>query len=176
MREMVIEPGTGWLVHKSFSDGQWSIVEHPLNNMGKYLRGKSGDPFPVDNARPERSWVEPIVHRGKANIGGIGLAEARAGIVLKGSASVSGVGTATALALLNRLASASVSGTGSASALGIKAKYASASVSGVGSTSAIGLGQYKGFASIQGIGTITETATAPDWLLADWNSSDWETS
>lgn len=52
MSEMVIEPGTGWLVHKSESDGKWSLTNHPLNNLDKYLKGKTGDPFPVYNARP----------------------------------------------------------------------------------------------------------------------------
>lgn len=52
---MVLEDGM--LVHKSEADGQWSITNHPLNNMGKYLRGKSGDPFPIDNPRPDRNWA-----------------------------------------------------------------------------------------------------------------------
>lgn len=52
MSEMVTEPGTNYLVHKSESDGQWSAVSHPLNNLGRYLKGKNGDPFPVRNARP----------------------------------------------------------------------------------------------------------------------------
>lgn len=53
MSEMVIEPGTGWLVHKSETDGEYSLVNHPLNNLHKYLDGKTGDPFPVKNARPD---------------------------------------------------------------------------------------------------------------------------
>ncbi len=59
MSEMVREPGTNWLVHKSESDGQWSLNEHPLNNLGRYLKDKSGDPFPVKDARPEQSFVNP---------------------------------------------------------------------------------------------------------------------
>ena len=56
MSEMVIEPGTGWLVHKSQSDGRWSLAAHPLNNMERYLAGKTGDPFPIENPRPDRDW------------------------------------------------------------------------------------------------------------------------
>lgn len=29
--EMVVEPGTGWLVHRSESDGKYSLVSHPQN-------------------------------------------------------------------------------------------------------------------------------------------------
>ena len=30
-KEMVVEPGTGLLVHKSMSDGRWNRVDHPQN-------------------------------------------------------------------------------------------------------------------------------------------------
>jgi len=36
-REMVIEPGTGYLVHYTESDGMYSIVNHPQN----YIPGAS---------------------------------------------------------------------------------------------------------------------------------------
>ena len=52
MNEMVVEQGTGWLVHRSETDGEYSLVTHPLNNIGRYIKDKSGDPFPVKNARP----------------------------------------------------------------------------------------------------------------------------
>lgn len=58
MSEMVEEPGTGWLVHRSESDGMFSLVEHPANNLQRYLDGKFGDPYPVLNARPERSFAK----------------------------------------------------------------------------------------------------------------------
>lgn len=51
MDEMVIEPGTGWLVHKSMSDGEYNLVDHPLNHVTKLV--KFGDPYPVDRANPE---------------------------------------------------------------------------------------------------------------------------
>lgn len=60
MNEMVIEPGTNYLVHRSESDGQYSLVRHPLSNLGRYLKNKMGDPFPVENARPDISWNNPI--------------------------------------------------------------------------------------------------------------------
>lgn len=62
MSEMVLEPGTNYLVHRSVSDGKWSLVEHPLNNVQRYLAGKQGDPFPVENARPDRNWEDPVTY------------------------------------------------------------------------------------------------------------------
>lgn len=58
MNEMCIEPGTGYLVHVRFSDGRYNLVDHPANHIERYVA--FGDPFPVDNARPERSWVLDI--------------------------------------------------------------------------------------------------------------------
>ena len=49
---MVIEAGTGWLVHPSESDGIWNLVDHPQNHVQRYV--EFGDPFPVENARPEQ--------------------------------------------------------------------------------------------------------------------------
>jgi hypothetical protein len=61
MKEMVIEPGTGYLVHRSESDGMWNLVDHPLNHVQRYV--EFGDPFPVEDARPEvvfesQEWLE----------------------------------------------------------------------------------------------------------------------
>lgn len=71
MREMVIEPGTGWLVHKSESDGRYSLNEHPVNNKHRYLRGKQGDPYPVENARPRAPYPTGIsVFNVLANVAG----------------------------------------------------------------------------------------------------------
>ncbi len=53
MREMVIEPGTGYLVHKKASDGPWNYVQHPQANLLE--NGLTfGDPFPVMEARPNQ--------------------------------------------------------------------------------------------------------------------------
>jgi len=62
MRDMVVEPGTNFLVHKNESDGRYSLVNHPLNNIGRFLKGKLGDPYPVANARPDISWVDVFVN------------------------------------------------------------------------------------------------------------------
>lgn len=32
-KEMVKEPGTGYIVHRSESDGRWNLVDHPQNNI-----------------------------------------------------------------------------------------------------------------------------------------------
>jgi hypothetical protein len=49
MREMVIEPGTNLLVHRSESDGKWSLNKHPQNFPPKKIGEASG----IKNARPE---------------------------------------------------------------------------------------------------------------------------
>ncbi len=59
MKDMIKEPGTGYLVHKSESDGRWNAVDHPQANLQKYST-PYGDPFPVENARPDISWVLDI--------------------------------------------------------------------------------------------------------------------
>jgi hypothetical protein len=33
-REMVREPGTGYIVHRSESDGKYNLVDHPQNHVG----------------------------------------------------------------------------------------------------------------------------------------------
>lgn len=53
-RDMIREPGTGYLVHKSESDGMWNYVDHPQAHINEYAN--FGDPFPVENARPDINW------------------------------------------------------------------------------------------------------------------------
>jgi hypothetical protein len=53
MSEMVVEEGTKLLVHKSESDGAYNRVTSPLNRVMDFA--KTGDPFPVRNARPRPS-------------------------------------------------------------------------------------------------------------------------
>lgn len=50
-REMVKEPGTGFIVHWTESDGGYSIVNHPQNFPPKDL----GDAIALRWARPERN-------------------------------------------------------------------------------------------------------------------------
>lgn len=47
--EMVVEPGTGYWVHKSESDGEYNAVTHPQARVTKHI--KYDDPKPVKNAR-----------------------------------------------------------------------------------------------------------------------------
>jgi hypothetical protein len=49
-KDCVIEPGTGYLVHRSESDGRWSYNKHPQNFAPKNLR----DGAPLKNARVDR--------------------------------------------------------------------------------------------------------------------------
>ncbi len=55
MNEMVIEPGTGLLVHKSESDGEYNAVTSPLNTFTKSK--DYSDPKPIKNARPDINYV-----------------------------------------------------------------------------------------------------------------------
>lgn len=101
MSEMVIEPGTNWLVHRSESDGRWSEQVHPLNNLSRYLRGKQGDPYPVRNARPEQeinavpnykavaNFFNNINFRADGNVLNTGIAQ------FEGSSSASASGNLT---------------------------------------------------------------------------------
>lgn len=55
-KSAVVEPGTGYLVSKNESDGEYNLVDHPCNHPNKYV--KYGDPYPVKNARPEQSFPD----------------------------------------------------------------------------------------------------------------------
>ena len=55
MSEMIIEPGTGYLIHRSESDGKWNFVDHPQAHINEYAT--FGDPFPVADARPDIQWA-----------------------------------------------------------------------------------------------------------------------
>jgi len=56
MREMIIEEGTGYLIHYSEDDGEYNLVDHPVNHPQRYV--EYGDPFPVEQARPERDLTD----------------------------------------------------------------------------------------------------------------------
>lgn len=56
MDEMVVEPGTGYLVHKSESDGMYNLVDHPVNYPQRYSR--YDDPKPTINGRTERTFED----------------------------------------------------------------------------------------------------------------------
>lgn len=55
-KDMVIEPGTGYFVHKSASDGAYNLKDHPQN----HLRRHGPDPKPLKHARPDRDWNDPV--------------------------------------------------------------------------------------------------------------------
>jgi len=56
LKDAVKEPGTGYLIHRSESDGRYNAVDHPQANLHKYSR-PYGDPFPLADTRPDQSWV-----------------------------------------------------------------------------------------------------------------------
>lgn len=56
IRDMVIEPGTGYFVHKSESDGKYNQVDHPQAHLQKYAK-LSGDPYPLKNTRVDINHV-----------------------------------------------------------------------------------------------------------------------
>lgn len=53
--EMVVEPGTKWLVHWTESDGKWNLVTNPRNYPSKPKKEGMG----LKEARPDR--IEPDV-------------------------------------------------------------------------------------------------------------------
>ena len=48
--EMVVEPGTGYFVHKSESDGEYNLVDHPQNKTYIPISNENQGLY---NARPE---------------------------------------------------------------------------------------------------------------------------
>lgn len=48
LRDLVKEPGTGLLVYKSWSDGEWNRVDHPQN-----FPAIAGEAIALRNPRPE---------------------------------------------------------------------------------------------------------------------------
>lgn len=54
--EAIKEPGTGYFIHRSESDGKYNAVDHPQAHLSKYAE-LSGDPKPIKNARPDINWV-----------------------------------------------------------------------------------------------------------------------
>ncbi len=57
MSEMVVEPGTNYLVHHTMSDGMYSLVDHPQN----FPVTKIGDVVGLENPRVDRKF-ENYVH------------------------------------------------------------------------------------------------------------------
>jgi hypothetical protein len=59
MRDTEKEQGTHFRVAKKESDGIWNQVDHPQANLQKYAI-LSGDPYPVDDARPDIKWADTV--------------------------------------------------------------------------------------------------------------------
>ena len=238
MREMIKEPGTGFFIHKSESDGKYNAVDHPQANLSKYLRNKVGDPFPVLDAHPDRNWALDAIrsYNASVNTGMIMLVpKAVPGAIRKGEASLSLSfivdeadgrryqysdadleidATVSAVGLDARLASSSLSIEVDVTSAGIRAKYGNASLESFFTLTAAsldvkfgssdmeiaasvaatgirakyglvdmeadatltssGLGSYKGVVAMNA--AVTVTVVLPDWLPADWDSSDWFTA
>ncbi len=138
MKEMVVEPGTNLLVHHSESDGQYSLVRHPLNNMGRYLKGKLGDPFPVENARPDIDWSDATTYRGLVRGTVVFSTRARPIVDTWGEASGNVVFSATATGLGAFLSGAVGDVEFDGSAEGLKASFSAGSGSVVFSGTADG--------------------------------------
>jgi hypothetical protein len=48
LKDMVLEPGTGLLVYKGWSDGMWNLVDHPQN-----FPADVGEAVGLQNPRPD---------------------------------------------------------------------------------------------------------------------------
>jgi len=55
LKEMLREPGTGYWIHKSESDGIYNAVDHPQNHVADYTT--FDDPKPVDDPHPDIDHV-----------------------------------------------------------------------------------------------------------------------
>lgn len=55
-RDAVIEPGTGYIIHRRESDGIYNAVDHPQAHLNKWAK-LSGDPVPIKNARPQENSI-----------------------------------------------------------------------------------------------------------------------
>ena len=60
--EMVVEPGTNYLVHWSESDGSWNLVDHPQN----FPPRKMGDAIGLENPRVETAIFEDFLQASSA--------------------------------------------------------------------------------------------------------------
>ncbi len=52
--DCIVEPGTGYLVHRNESDGEYSLTNHPANHISKYAH--FGDPYGTKDSRPDKNW------------------------------------------------------------------------------------------------------------------------
>ena len=59
IKDSIKEPGTGYLIHKSESDGIYNAVDHPQAHLTRYAT-LSGDPKAIKNPRPDINWVLDI--------------------------------------------------------------------------------------------------------------------
>lgn len=54
LKDMVVEPGTGLLVYKRWSDGRWNRVHHPQN-----FSADTSEAVGLKNARTDEKDAEP---------------------------------------------------------------------------------------------------------------------
>ena len=60
--EAVIEPGTGYMVHKSESDGMWNLVDHPQNfSFHDFSDPKTFKDVRVDRNEEEANFVDVLL-------------------------------------------------------------------------------------------------------------------
>ena len=175
MRDFIVEPGTGYLIHKDESDGIYNSVDHPLNHVGKYA--KFGDPKGIIDASPDVSWVEPIVWSGKGytsshalvqvittkgpnaygNIGGIATSSVSTSALRPGSATI----TANASALItNNPGDASITASASVIALTSALRPGVADIIAEASTAGVTTALRSAMTSITSIASTEAFATA----------------
>lgn len=152
MSEMVDEDGL--LVHKSATDGGYSLLKHPLTRMGEYLRGKTGDPKPIKNASPDQVWAAFITYQGACNTGGNSLFESRAGLTRQGLAAITGTGSLSALGAGQYSATSTIAGAGATVSVGVRDYPAASNIAISGTVAASGTADYSATSSISGVATV----------------------
>jgi hypothetical protein len=154
INEMLLEDG-GLLVHKSVADGKWSQLLHPLNNLGRYLKGKSGDPFPVENARFDRDWEELTTFSGQFLVGASFNLISNGRVIRRGGVNIVAEATMSALAYKIKLGSSAISASASLVTAGHPVSRGAAAISGTGSITVSG--SWKSYASSAIVGSAVMT-------------------
>ncbi len=57
--EAITEPGTGYRIHRSESDGRYNAVDHPQAHISDFVT--FDDPKPIENARPDIDHTQDLI-------------------------------------------------------------------------------------------------------------------
>lgn len=188
--EMIKEPGTGFFVHRSESDGMFNAVDHPQANLHKYAVF-GGDPTPTLNARPDRNWAAAQVFQGACKTGAliqvyaapIDTAGSFSNISVsssvtsspkvnyQGSSSLTGAASLTSAGIRNCSGESALTGAASFLSAGIRQQSGSATSSASASVTSSGEIVFIGNSAISGSGVVSASAIEVPILIDDFEQS-----